>query len=49
MRMAALGMLGALLCALSPALGARGHHRAAFGSIALGATLALLAALKVLF
>ncbi|HWG79852.1 MAG TPA: hypothetical protein VN681_08765 [Stellaceae bacterium] len=44
---AALGMIGAALCALSPAWGARGYHRVAAGSAALGALLALLAALSL--
>jgi len=48
MAIAALGVLGVLLCALSPAWGARGRHRMALGSIGLGAALALLAALSVL-
>lgn len=46
---AALGVLGAALCALSPAWGARGHHRVAAALIALGATLALTAGAFLLF
>ncbi len=47
--MAVLGMLGALLCALSPAWGARGHHGMALGAAGLGAALAFTAATMVLF
>jgi hypothetical protein len=45
MALAALGVLGVLLCATSPAWGARGHHRLAAGHLVLGAALALGAAL----
>lgn len=45
---AALGVLGVALCALSPAWGARGHHLAALGFILTGGTLALVAALSLL-
>lgn len=44
MAVAAMGMLGALLCALSPAWGARGYHRMAAGQLFAGAVLALAAA-----
>lgn len=47
--MAALGIAGAALCALSPAWGARGYHAVAIGCIALGATLALTAGAFLLF
>ena len=47
MAMAALGMVGAMLCALGPAWGARGHHAPAIASIAAGAALALLAGLSL--
>jgi hypothetical protein len=40
MASAALGVLGVLLCALSPAWGARGYHRIALGSVLVGALLA---------
>jgi hypothetical protein len=46
---AALGVLGVALCALSPAWGARGHHGMALSLVGMGATLALCAALLVLF
>ena len=45
---AAIGVLGVALCALSPAWGARGFHRTALASIALGALAALASALIVL-
>jgi hypothetical protein len=45
---AALGVLGVALCALSPAWGARGYYRAAVGLVLGGAALALLAALSLL-
>ena len=47
MMMAALGVAGVLLCGTSPAWGARGYHRMALASIALGAALALAAGLFV--
>jgi hypothetical protein len=47
MVMAALGVLGVLLCGMSPAWGARGYHRMALASIGLGAILALAAAIVV--
>jgi hypothetical protein len=40
MASAALGVLGVLLCGLSPAWGARGYHRIALGSVLVGALLA---------
>jgi hypothetical protein len=46
---AALGVVGAVLCAVSPAWGARGYHRTAASLIALGATLALTAGAFLLF
>jgi hypothetical protein len=46
--MAALGVLGVVLCALSPAWGARGYHRVALGLVLMGATLALAVALQLL-
>ncbi|HEX7970054.1 MAG TPA: hypothetical protein VF502_17655 [Stellaceae bacterium] len=46
---AALGILGAVLCAVSPAWGARGRHGVALGCIGLGAALAFVAAVTVLF
>ena len=46
--MAALGVLGVALCALSPAWGAQGYHRAALGLVLTGAVLALLVALRLL-
>jgi hypothetical protein len=46
--MAALGVLGVALCALSPAWGARGYHRVALGLVLAGAALALLTALRLL-
>ena len=45
---AALGVIGVALCALSPAWGARSYHRVAFGLVLGGAALALLAALDLL-
>lgn len=45
MTLAALGVLGVVLCATSPAWGARGHHRLAIGHLVVGAGLALTAAL----
>jgi len=45
---AALGVLGVALCALSPAWGARGYHRVALGLVLGGAVLALVAALRLL-
>jgi TM2 domain-containing membrane protein YozV len=42
---AALRILGAALCALSPGWGARGYHRTALGCAFAGAALALAAAL----
>ncbi len=48
MMAAALGVLGAVLCALSPAWGARGRHGLAIAFIAGGAALALCAAVTVL-
>ncbi len=49
MTMAALGVLGATLCALSPAWGARGYHATALAFVALGAVLAFCAGLLLLF
>lgn len=49
MTTAALGMLGAMLCALSPAWGARGYHATALVLVALGAALAFSAGLLLLF
>lgn len=46
---AALGVFGVALCAVSPAWGARGHHGMALALVGMGATLALGAALLVLF
>jgi hypothetical protein len=40
MASAALGVLGVLLCGLSPAWGARGYHRIALTSVLIGALLA---------
>lgn len=48
MAAAALGMIGAALCALSPAWGARGYHRIAAGLAGVGALLALLAAVSLI-
>jgi hypothetical protein len=45
---AALGVLGVALCAVSPAWGARGYHRVALGLVLGGAALALLAAVHLL-
>jgi hypothetical protein len=45
---AALGILGVALCALSPAWGSRGYHRAALGLLLAGAAMALVAALSLL-
>ena len=49
MTTAALGMLGAMLCALSPAWGARGYHATALALVAFGAMLAFCAGLLLLF
>ena len=46
---AALGVFGVALCALSPAWGARGRHGVALAFVGTGAALALAAALFVLF
>jgi hypothetical protein len=46
--MAILGILGAALCAISPAWGARGRHGAALGLALVGAVLALVAALSLI-
>jgi hypothetical protein len=48
MVVAGLGVLGVLLCGLSPAWGARGYHRMALASVGIGAMLALAAALIAL-
>lgn len=45
---AALGVLGVALCALSPAWGSRGYHRVALSLVLGGAALALVAALSLL-
>ncbi len=45
--MAILGILGVVLCALSPAWGARGRHGVALSLAVAGAALALIAALSL--
>lgn len=47
--MAALGILGAVLCAVSPAWGGRGYHGVALGCVGLGAALAFIAGATLLF
>ncbi len=46
---ATLGILGAVLCALGPAWGARGYHGMALGTLGLGVALAFAAAMMMLF
>ena len=45
--MAIIGIVGAVLCAVSPAWGARGRHGTALGLALVGAVLALVAALSL--